>query len=279
MWVNGTHPMLQFSHHVRALSGDAPQAKSSPTGTTSDAAQLIIASDGRVYVLKVASELRPRRRIAAEMLGMRLARRMGLPAVGAEPILLTHEAQRRVPQLRGLKITGEVHLALEYAGGIAGAVIDLPPALLTQRPRDVASRTMMGRLAAWLDARPVPRPLYWRGRESVVDSDDEIGNNRYRMGLADFSGCLCGGSWRLRPIDPECVPHAAAEESEVGLGWQQRQASFKAEHIAAAIREIPADWLSELPLPLLRALPHELEWRARHLRMAVAEPAHAHRLR
>jgi hypothetical protein len=262
--------MLQFSHSLRPLL--------SPTSSTPGWSSLIVAADGgklRPFVLKSVSHARPPERLAAELFGLRLARRIGLPVPSCEPIVVPAAGMGR--SATGAAAQDELHLAIEYLGGSEGAVLELAPEFLIRRVMDKPYRLRLAMFIAWLDARPAPHQLYFRGEPWVGATTAAMHRGgRYRLGFVGFSGCLGGGSWKLRPLDPELALLEGADgdkgcdEAGPGLTFY----GLEAELIARELQLVPREWLRNIPAATLTALPHSLQERAR--RVQVAQPAARH---
>ena len=255
--------MLHFDHYLRPLSsgGDA---------------QLIVVRDQgelRPFVLKVSNGGRPAHRLAAELLGLRLAQRLGLPVPAAEPIVIPGQ-ELRDTNASTVGIWGDVHLAIEYLGGDSGAVIDLAPWWLRRRRCDRGQRIALAIFSAWLDAHPAPHGVYFRvpGRADRREQARPGGHQKcqdgssYRLAMVGFSGSLGGGSWKLQPLPAEQV----VAQSEQAAEASYRLSALSEDHIASLVESMPLPWLERVPPATLAALPYQLVRRAQRLR--IAEP-------
>jgi hypothetical protein len=256
--------MLQFDHCLGPLSYDG------------GARLIVVRSEGelRPFVLKVADGDRPAERLAAELLGYRLAQRLGLPVPAAEPLVIpAQELGDTKAWMAGIR--GDLHLAIEYVGGAAGAVIDLPPWWLLRRRCDRAQRIALAIFSAWLDARPSPRCIYFRHPRTAAarleqtqwssQKNSESGSS-YRLAMAGFAGCLGGGSWKLQPLDADQM----VAQSEPAAEASAQLSALSSEEIAFQLESIPPPWLERVSSATLAALPAELMRRAQ--RLQIAEP-------
>jgi len=259
LWVN-KHAMLQFSHYVRPLVANA-------------AAHLVVAGEAnalRPYVLKACGAQRRPQQLAAELLGLRLARKIGLPAPWADAMAISGEAVQSSAPMRQLDVEGELHLTLEYLGGAGGAVIELPPAWLARRGCDAPLRTLLATFCSWLDVRPAPRPVHFRQSSPVSHSGNGNAGSRYRLAMVGFGGCLGAGSWKLRPLDPEQTP-LQMDDAGASAEIMTCFAGLTVEQIARELEALPRQWLMNVAPAARTALPFDLLQRAQ--RLQLAEPA------
>ena len=233
--------MLQFSYFVRPLEA---------AGERGLAVALDQGGELRPVLLKPATRKRPAERLAAELLGLRLARRIGLPTPNAHAVVMGEPSP--------LWEKGELALGIELLGGAAGAVIETPPAWLVRRRLELPWRPLLAIFSCWLDCRPAPHQVYFRGS----------GGSPYQAGFVGFGGCLGAGTWRLRPIDPEQAP----PECDPSLGDQiNAVAELGVDDIAQELHALPEQWLSRVSAERQRALPYELCRRARQLQVRQPE--------
>jgi hypothetical protein len=163
--------MLRAHHYIRSLSA-------------SSNLHLIGADDGEVYVVKLACGSRPKRLLATELLGLRLARDFGLPVPDADEIRIPHSILEHAPALCAACPDGTKHLAIAHIGRSQyGQVIDLFPTAWDRVHLAPASRSAANVFAAWTESTELPRAIYWRAPSRCYWPHLFIG----------FSACFAGG--------------------------------------------------------------------------------------
>jgi hypothetical protein len=206
--------------------------------------QLMLGSDGNLYVVKFQNNPQHTRVLANEFLASRLAGAAGLSVPQAELVEVSSWLVENTPELEMELGSGRVRcrpglqFGSRYAGGLMpGQVVDYLPDEQMAEVRNLAEFAGILALDKWTGNANGRQAVFVRkGRE-----------RRYRAVFIDFGYCFHAGDWRfedapLRGVYPRNNVYQGIRGWNAFEPWLTSMERMPAETVWAAAGEIPPEW-------------------------------------
>jgi len=211
----------------------------------SSQSQLILGSDGNLWVVKFQNNPEHIRILANEMIGTRIAHMLGLTVPSCAAIHISSSLIETNPTLsvHGLdgiqkKCNAGLHFGSRFVGGLMpGHVIDY-----IHEPfiRDILNlHEIPGMLAfdKWTCNSDTRQAVYCRSSS----------RRRYRAVFIDQGHCFNGGKWSfldnpLSGLFPGSVGYAQLRGWKTFEPWLQRIEEFSSECLWSIVRDVPYEW-------------------------------------
>ncbi len=206
--------------------------------------QLMLGSDGRLYVVKFRNNPQHERVLANEMLATRLAAAVGLTVPETEVVevsawLVEHSPELRVDLGRRQEpCTAGLNFGARYVGGLMpGQVMDYLPEEQLGEVRNLAEFAGMLALDKWTGNA--------NGRQAVFTRSAR--ERRYTAVFIDQGFCFHAGEWKfedapLRGVYPRNAVYGRVTGWESFEPWLSRMETMPVERIWDAAAEIPPEW-------------------------------------
>lgn len=227
----GTSLAVQAVQQIRRMRGGAQ-------------GQLMLGSDGRLYVVKFRNNPQHERVLANEMLATRLAAAVGLTVPETEVVEVSSWLVEHTPELRvdlGRRqepCTAGLNFGARYVGGLMpGQVMDYLPEEQLGEVRNLAEFAGMLALDKWTGNA--------NGRQAVFTRSAR--ERRYTAVFIDQGFCFHAGEWKfedapLRGVYPRNAVYGRVTGWESFEPWLSRMESMPVERIWDAAAEIPPEW-------------------------------------
>ncbi len=227
----GTSLAVQAVQQIRRMRGGAQ-------------GQLMLGSDGRLYVVKFRNNPQHERVLANEMLATRLAAAVGLTVPETEVVevsawLVEHSPELRVDLGRRQEpCTAGLNFGARYVGGLMpGQVMDYLPEEQLGEVRNLAEFAGMLALDKWTGNA--------NGRQAVFTRSAR--ERRYTAVFIDQGFCFHAGEWKfedapLRGVYPRNAVYGRVTGWESFEPWLSRMETMPVERIWDAAAEIPPEW-------------------------------------
>jgi hypothetical protein len=217
--------------HIRRMRGGAQ-------------GQLMLGSDGHVYVVKFQNNPQHVRVLANELLATRLAVAAGLSAPHAELVEVSPWLVNNTPELeidfgrRRERCTPGLQFGSRFVGGLMpGQVVDFLPEDQLGEVKNAAEFAGVLALDKWTANA--------NGRQAVFTRKQR--ERRYRAVFIDYGYCFHAGDWRFEDSPLRGVYYRNAVYRDV-TGWESfepwlsRMETMPEETAWAAANEVPPDW-------------------------------------
>ena len=217
--------------HIRKMRGGAQ-------------GQLMLASDGRLYVVKFRNNPQHERVLANEMLATRLAAAVGLTVpetavVEVSGWLIEHTAELEIDLGRRREpCTAGLQFGARYMGGLMpGQVVDYLPEEQLGEVRNLREFAGMLALDKWTGNA--------NGRQAVFTRTAR--ERKYTAVFIDQGYCFHAGEWKfedapLRGVYPRNAVYRGVTGWESFEPWLSRLENLPPETIWQAAAEIPPEW-------------------------------------
>jgi len=206
--------------------------------------QLMLCSDGHLYVVKFQNNPQHTRVLANEFLASRLAAAVGLSVPQVELVEVSSWLIENTPGLEMELGQGRVRcrpglqFGSRYAGGLMpGQVVDYLPEEQLAEVRNLAEFAGILALDKWTGNANGRQAVFVRkGRE-----------RRYKAVFIDFGYCFHAGDWRfedapLRGVYPRNTVYQSIRAWNAFEPWLGSMERMAAETVWAAAGEIPPEW-------------------------------------
>ena len=206
--------------------------------------QLMLGSDGRLYVVKFRNNPQHERVLANEMLATRLAASAGLTVPETEVVEVSAWLIEHTPELtvdmgrRREPCTAGLNFGARYVGGLMpGQVVDYLPEEQLGEVRNLDEFAGMLALDKWTGNA--------NGRQAVFTRSAR--ERRYTAVFIDQGFCFHAGEWKfedapLRGVYPRNAVYARVTGWESFEPWLSRMEAMAVERIWAAAEAIPPEW-------------------------------------
>lgn len=206
---------------------------------------LVSCSDNQLYVVKSYDNPLGTRSLVSELLGARLADKVGLPVAPATVVAvpqfhLTHdEAALRKPRRH---IPPGLHCAIRYVvDPRSGQVYDYLPATMLSHVKDL--KTFAGALAfhLWVQNHDRPQVVYWRLHHS----------SEYRAVFIDHGMCFGGPEWHFDLCQGTGLYYHAAVYNDIQT-WDSFEPylstieNIRCEELMELASDVPQEWCDDL---------------------------------
>ena len=228
--------------------------------------QLMLGSDGKLWVVKFRNNPQGERVLANELLATRLAAAIGLTVPAVDVVEVTEWLVRNSPEMRVELGRGEtaactagLNFGSQYAGGLMpGQVVDYLPEALMDEVRNLREFPGMLCLDKWTGNA--------NGRQAVFERRGR--ERKYRAIFIDQGYCFNACEWTFPDAPLRGVWARNSVYREV-TGWKSfepwltRVEEFQAEALWAAAEDVPPAWYGGLPETIERLVESLLERRGR----------------
>ena len=230
----GTSLAVQAVQQIRRMRGGAQ-------------GQLMLGSDGRLYVVKFRNNPQHERVLANEMLATRLAAAVGLTVPETEVVEVSAWLVEHTPELkvdlgrRQEPCTAGLNFGARYVGGLMpGQVVDYLPEEQLGEVRNLTEFAGMLALDKWTGNA--------NGRQAVFTRSAR--ERRYTAVFIDQGFCFHAGEWKfedapLRGVYPRNAVYAGVTGWESFEPWLSRLETMPVEEIWQAAESIPPEWYGD----------------------------------
>src|SRR6266851_6315103 len=219
--------------------------------------QLMRCSDGCYYVVKFQNKPQHRRILVNELLGTRLAGRLGLPTTPVDIVEVSEELIRLTPELAIEMPRSRVpcQAGLQFGSRYPGdprrlTLHDFLPDELLRRVGNLHDFAGMLVFDKWTCNTNGRQTLFYR-EEPAVNAEAETEDSKYRTLMIDQGFCFNAGEWNF-PDAPLRGLYARNRVYEGVIGresfepWLDRLNRAVNEKVMATIlQEIPPDWYED----------------------------------
>jgi hypothetical protein len=246
--------MLFATEQIRRMRGGAQS-------------HLMRCSDGHYYVVKFQNNPQHRRILVNELLGTRLARRLGLPTTPVAIVHVSEELIRLTPELSMEMPRSRVpcHPGLQFGSRYPGdprrlTLHDfLPDEQLrhVENVHDFAGMLVFDKWTCNTNGRQTvfyhEEPPEWRGSSASPPPSPgaEDGARSYKTKMIDQGFCFNAGEWNypdapLRGLYARNRVYEGVTGMESFAPWTERvEKSITERVLADVIREIPSEWYED----------------------------------
>ncbi len=264
--------MLFATEQIRRMRGGAQS-------------HLMRCSDGNYYVVKFQNNPQHRRILVNELLGTRLARRLGLPTTPVEIIHVSDELIRLTPDLcvemprSRVPCQAGQQFGSRYPGDPRRLTLHdfLPDELLRQveNVHDFAGMLVFDKWTCNTNGRQTiffhQEPRKWRGTNAASPPGNaaEDGAYGYKTEMIDQGFCFNAGEWNypdapLRGLYARNRVYEGVTGMESFAPWTERvQKSITERVLAEVTRDIPPEWYEDDYDALMRLLEQLYQRRTR----------------
>jgi len=219
--------------------------------------QLMRCSDGNYYVVKFQNNPQHRRILVNELLGTRLAGRLGLPTTPVDIVEVSEELIRLTPELAIEMPRSRVpcQAGLQFGSRYPGdprrlTLHDFLPDELLRRVGNLHDFAGMLVFDKWTCNTNGRQTLFYR-EEPAVNAEAETEDSKYRTLMIDQGFCFNAGEWNfpdapLRGLYARNRVYEGVTGKESFAPWLERLEKRVTERVLDELmREIPPEWYED----------------------------------
>ncbi len=218
---------------------------------------LMRCSDGNYYVVKFQNNPQHRRILVNELLGTRLAGRLGLPTTPVEIVEVSEELIRLTPELAIEMARSRVpcQAGLQFGSRYPGdprrlTLHDFLPDELLRRVENLHDFAGMLVFDKWTCNTNGRQTLFYR-EAPAVEAEAEAEDSKYRTLMIDQGFCFNAGEWNfpdapLRGLYARNRVYEGVTGKESFAPWLERLEKRVTERVLDELmREIPPEWYED----------------------------------